>query len=187
MALQQITSDMITDANVLTQHIANQNVTPAKLSQPFTIGTLAASTSGTLIDFTGIPSCVKRITVMFNGVSTSGTSVPIVQIGPTAAVETTGYLGSVQLNNVPTGFSNGFMTSQSWAATVVAHGTVVIQLLDSSTNTWSASINIASSDSARSMTGAGTKALAGTLARLRITTVAGTDTFDAGSINILYE
>jgi hypothetical protein len=33
----------------------------------------------------------------------------------------------------------------------------------------------------------GSKTLAGTLDRIRITTVNGTDTFDAGQINILYE
>jgi len=35
--------------------------------------------------------------------------------------------------------------------------------------------------------GAGTKTISGVLDRIRLTTVNGTDTFDAGSVNILYE
>ena len=56
-------------------------------------GTAVASTSGTSIDFTGIPSWVKRITVMLNGVSTNGTSPKLVQLG-SASISTTGYLSS---------------------------------------------------------------------------------------------
>jgi len=41
--------------------------TPTAGASLITSGTAVASTSGTSIDFTGIPSWVKRITVMFNG------------------------------------------------------------------------------------------------------------------------
>ena len=54
-------------------------------------GTSVASTSGTSIDFTSIPSWVKRITVMFDGVSTNGTSNLQVQIGDSGGIENTGY------------------------------------------------------------------------------------------------
>ena len=43
------------------------------------------------------------------------------------------------------------------------------------------------SDTAQISTGGGSISLAGTLDRVRITTVNGTDTFDAGTINIRYE
>jgi len=67
---------------------------------PLVSGTSQASTSGTSIDFTGIPSWVKRITVMFNGVSTNGTSNKQIQLGDSGGFETTGYLGaSVQLTD----------------------------------------------------------------------------------------
>jgi hypothetical protein len=56
-----------------------------------TSGTAVASTSGTSIDFTSIPSWVKRITVMLNGVSTSGTSIPLIQLGDSGGIENTGY------------------------------------------------------------------------------------------------
>jgi hypothetical protein len=145
--------------------------------------TAVASTSGTSIDFTGIPAGVKRITVMVSGVSTSGTSIPLVQLGDSGGVETTGYNGSI----ISTAISSyaGFPFYTSWTAATLANGIMILSLLDSATNTWTMNSNIA-------ITGAvgyagGAKALSATLDRVRITTVNGTDTFDAGSINILFE
>ena len=86
-----VTTAKILDANVTTAKIADANVTPAKLSQPLTLATAQNSTSGTSIDFTSIPSWVKRITVMFSSVSTSGSSNPLIQIGDSGGIENTGY------------------------------------------------------------------------------------------------
>ena len=156
-------------------------------------GTAVASTSGTSIDFTSIPSWAKRITVMFNGVSTSGTSVPIIQIGASTTPETTGYLGSFTISNttsasanLSTGFAIGILGTPQ-AATTVKHGIVTLALLNSSTNLWSAFGVLGQSDIAQSGFLGGSKSITGTLGVVRITTVNGTDTFDAGSINILYE
>ena len=52
--------------------------------------TAVNSTSGTSIDFTGIPSGVKRITIMLKDVSTSGTSYKLIQLG-SGSITTTGY------------------------------------------------------------------------------------------------
>lgn len=150
-------------------------------------GTSVASTSGTSIDFTGIPSWVKRVTVMFTGVSTSGTSNPIIQIGSGSAT-TTGYLGagmiasgaSPSVSNFTTGFGYPSAT-----ATNILHGTTVLTLVTG--NTWAANGTLARSDGTSLLSTAGSLALSGVLDRVRITTVGGTDTFDAGSINILYE
>ena len=154
-------------------------------------GTAQNSTSGTSIDFTGIPSWVKRVTVMFSGVSTSGTSPPQVQLGTSAGFVTTGYLGSnglissgVGTVNFTTGFGIGVNTA-NWSGTRVVHGHIGIVLLGS--NNWVASGLIGSSDVASIDFTAGSVTLSGALDRIRITTVNGTDTFDAGSINILYE
>lgn len=148
--------------------------------------TAKASTSGTSVDFTGIPSWVKRITVMFSGVSTNGTSVVLVQLGD-GAVKTSGYLGSASINTsitISAAYTTGFGISQQTNATDVQHGLIILTNLSS--NTWVASTNMARSDSATSQ-GAGSVTLSGTLDRVRITTVNGTDTFDAGSINLLLE
>ena len=151
--------------------------------------TAKASTSGTSVFFTGIPSWVKRITVMFDGVSTNGTSPPQVQIGDSGGIETSGYLCSnsvitttVATANGTTGYRIGV---NNWAATVLANGSIVITNL--SGNTWSAFGVVGDSASALTYLTAGSKSLSGTLDRIRIITVNGTDTFDAGSINILYE
>ena len=157
-----------------------------------TSGTAVASTSGTSIDFTSIPSWVKRITVMFNGVSTSGTSPKIIQLGDSGGVETSGYIGTGTVlgngSGTSTAMSSGFFASQASAATDVLSGQATISLLDSSTNTWTYSgVFGQSTATAIIYWSGGAKALSATLDRVRITTVNGTDTFDAGSINIMYE
>ena len=158
-----------------------------------TLATAQNSTSGTSIDFTGIPSWVKRVTVMFDGVSTNGTSPPQIQIGDSGGIETTGYIcsnsvivASVGTANFTTGFGIGVSTGQ-WGATRVVGGSIALTLLNLATNTWSASGSVGSSDITAMYVTAGAKSLSATLDRVRITTVNGTDTFDAGSINILYE
>jgi hypothetical protein len=154
-------------------------------------GTSQASTSGTSIDFTGIPSWVRRITVMLVGVSTNGTSPPQIQIGA-GSVTTSGYLGSstVVTNTAVASalFTSGFgigVNISNWASTVVVHGAIVLNLQTG--NTWAAAGSVGRSDTASTYFTNGSLALGGTLDRVRITTVNGTDTFDAGSINILYE
>jgi hypothetical protein len=152
-------------------------------------GTAQNSTSGTSIDFTSIPSYVKRITVMFNGVSTNGTSDYLVKIGA-GSITSSGYLASSSYMSSgvsTTGYTTGFGITNPSGATTVFQGNMVLALLSSSTNTWTASGVYAESDVSRSMVSGGGVSLSGTLDRVRITTVGGTDTFDAGSINILYE
>ena len=155
-----------------------------------TSGTAVASTSGTSIDFTSIPSWVKRIAVMFSGVSTNGTSNYIIQIG-SGSVTTSGYLGSalsMTTTITNTAFTAGFgIVNGAGAATFVVHGMVTLSLLNSSTYLWTSSGAVGASDAARAGITGGSITLAGTLDRVRITTVNGTDTFDAGSVNIMYE
>jgi hypothetical protein len=164
---------------------SNVPVTPAGGSI-ITSGTVVASTSGTSIDFTGIPSWVKRITVMFSGVSTSGTSNIQIQIGA-GSVTTSGYVqwasnvGQSLVSSAGTGFAVGL----SVVAADARNGIIVLANITG--NTWVLSSNSASPISNSLTWCNGNLALGGTLDRVRITTVNGTDTFDAGSINILYE
>jgi hypothetical protein len=159
-------------------------------SSVITSGTTVASTSGTSIDFTSIPSWVKRITVNLSGVSTNGTAVVIVQLGTSGGVVTSGYLGyGVNLTSgVTVGGSlqtTGFAPSRNDSATDTRHGSIVISSMNS--NLWAAFGVIALSDATSGGIGAGSISLGGTLDRVRITTVGGTNTFDAGSVNILYD
>ena len=152
---------------------------------PLVSGT-AVSASGTSVDFTGIPATAKRITVMFSGVSTNGASRYQVQLGA-GSVTTSGYSCSWALTGIST--SNGTLTSGIGGAGGGAGdsytGNIVFTLI--SGNTWVAIGNLGFVGSAYMYAITGSIALSGTLDRLRITTVNGTDTFDAGTINIMWE
>jgi hypothetical protein len=155
------------------------------LGSIITAGTSVASTSGTSIDFTGLPSWVKRVTVMFDGVSTSGTSIVCIQLGDSGGIETTGYSGGAS-NQSPNYIANtvGLNLTGNNGATSSHRGHAL--LTNISGNTWvlSAGVQLGLTNIAAA---GGSKSTSDTLTQVRITTVNGTDTFDAGSINILYE
>lgn len=156
-----------------------------------TLGTEQASTSGTSIDFTGIPAGTKQIIIQFVGVSTNGTSVMRIQLGDSGGVEVTGYAGSCTLLQnaaaVSTiAFTAGFDLISGTAARVY-QGAVTLTLEDASDNTWALTGQLGRTDTATNELIAGTKALSAVLDRVRITTANGTDAFDAGSINIAYK
>jgi hypothetical protein len=163
------------------------NVVVNGINGALVAGTAQNSTSGTSIDFTGIPSWVERITVMWNGVSTSGSSSPLVQLGTSGGVVTSGYGGSSSLiaSTVTTqNFTTGFGERSQDAAAVRTGSWSITNV---SGNIWVCAGVLGRSDGAATSVTGGTVTLGGTLDRVRITTVNGTDTFDAGSINILYE
>jgi len=153
--------------------------------------TAQASTSGTSIDFTSIPSWVKRITVMFNGVSLSGISDIQIQLGVSGTPETTGYTTNYSRSNstaiaTSTGITDGFtVTGGIGIAANLLYGPFVLSLLGS--NTWVGSGVFYSAGTSYIVNSSGAKTLAGTLNMIRLKSLNGTDTFDAGSINILYE
>jgi hypothetical protein len=151
-----------------------------------TSGTAIASTSGTVIDFTGIPSWAKRITVMLDGVSTSGASLLNIQIG-SGSIKTSGYNGYYWLAGSLRGiFSSAFIIVGQSAASSINYGSVTLHLIGS--NTWVETGIIADSIYALASTqSCGSNALSGSLDRVRLTTASGTDTFDAGTVNIMYE
>jgi hypothetical protein len=158
-------------------------------SGAFVAGTAVASTSGTSIDFTSIPSWVKRITVMFNGVSTNGSSNYLVQIGA-GSVDTSGYTGySKRLGtsgiSSTSQITSGLMVFSGGTAAFPTIGTAVLTLVSS--NSWVAQSFLGQTNNDDFAFGMTAKALSGALDRVRITTVNGTDAFDLGTINILYE
>lgn len=168
------------------------SITPIKLSQPFTSGTAVTTTSGTAIDFTGIPSWVKRVTLSFSGLSTNGTSAIRLQIGPVGGISASGYAGSGAA--ISTGSAaavqcstSGFDFNDANSAAASRHGSVVFSLIDAATNLWAIAGTFGLSNQALVGFIGGAKTLSGALSIIRITTVNGTDTFDSGSANILYE
>jgi hypothetical protein len=144
------------------------------------------SSSNTSLDFTSIPSWAKRITVMFSGLSLSGTSDILVQLGDAGGFEITGYIssGSATGTGAAISTSTAGMIIRSAAAASITSGIMTIQNITG--NSWVASYSGKQSSTASSY-GGGDKTLSDTLTQVRITTVNGTDTFDAGTVNILYE
>lgn len=159
------------------------------VTYPLVSGTVATA-SGTAIDFTAIPSWVKRITVMYSAISTSGTSAKLIQLGDAGGIENTGYIGTASWGSAALAsgaLSAGILISGggSDTAAAVVNGHVVITNING--NDWTFSGTGAFSNLASIMVVAGSKSLSATLDRIRFTTVNGTDTFDAGTINIAYE
>jgi hypothetical protein len=152
-------------------------------SGAFVQGTAVASTSGTSIDFTSIPSWAKRVTVMLEGVSTNGSSVAQLQLG-SGSVTTTGYISSWQVGTTTYSQTTGFGIQSFVSAADTRNGTFVLTNITG--NTWVSTAIISNGGSVVAI-GTGSIALSGALDRVRFTTVNGTDTFDAGTINILYE
>jgi hypothetical protein len=180
---------LVAGSNTVTIPAVTGTAVIAGQNSAVTSGTAVASTSGTNIDFTSIPSWVKRITVMFDGVSISGTSNVQVQLGTSGGVQATGYIGTYGYIGGTTGVFNlttGF-GSYNDAAADLRSGSLTITLLNSATGLWACSGLLGWTNRAFVLPTTGSKTLSGTLDRIRITTGNGTDTFDAGSINILYE
>ena len=181
-----------TSGTVLTTATGQTLTSPVIAGTPTGVGVLTAGTavtaSGTSVDFTSIPSWVKRITVMFSGVSTNGSSSLQVQIGSTTFT-TSGYTSTsgnaygtnlVAVASSSTGFVTQFASGSS-----ARNGQMIIANITS--NTWISSHMLGDVSGQGGCVGGGTVGLSGTLDRVRITTVNGTDAFDAGSINILFE
>lgn len=152
-----------------------------------TAGTVQATTSGTAFDFTSLPAGLKRITVLFRGVSLSGTDGLLVQIGDSGGIQTTGYISSGgQIVSGASGdmanSTSGFIINVGGDARIFS-GSMTIERIDG--NTWVSS-HAGKSETTRANAGGGDKALSAELDRLRITRT-GTNTFDAGSVNIFYE
>lgn len=171
-----------------TQTLTNKTIQGGAI----TSGTAVASTSGTSIDFTSIPSWVKRITVMFNGVSTSGTSNLYLQIGTSSGPETSGYISAIGSSTSASAASYASATAAFILVGIntgadTQNGAVVLTNVSGNIWTEMGALNRASGGISAVATSAGAKTLAAVLDRVRITTANGTDTFDAGSINILYE
>ena len=155
-----------------------------------TAGTAVASTSGTSIDFTGIPSWVKRITVAMQTVSTNGSSNYLIRIGNTT-VTSSGYASVMNYVNPGANSCTGSADSTGFLLTkdinsgtaFTAIATIVLQTSGFYVSTFVGNNGV----NGAGFFGSGLLNLGSTLDRVRITTVNGTDTFDAGSINILYE
>jgi hypothetical protein len=149
----------------------------------------AKTATGTSVDFTGIPSWVKRVTVMFNGVSTNGSSGIQLQVGTSSGFETSNYTGGAGWTGASwTSSSSGFLIADAASNNSSYSRVGAFYFTTMGSNLWAVTgIHWAAVSGLVNFTMSGTKSLSGTLDRIRITTVNGTDTFDTGTINIMYE
>lgn len=156
------------------------------------------------IDFTGIPSWARRITISVAGLSNVGPNAVLLRIGPSSGVETSSYLGS------STGFvTNGMAASQSSTGfnlfgstdtgtnpsfgNVVLHGTIRLVRVDIDTvvtpanDVWACSGMIGRDDGTGAIAAVGgVKSISGSLERLRLVSSGTATPFDGGTVNILY-
>jgi hypothetical protein len=183
---------------------ATQTLTNKTLTSPTITGAVVSSMASSVLtsataqtappatpqyfDFTGIPSWVKRVTVMFSGVSTSGSNNYIIQLGygATPTYVTSGYLGSVVAGGgTATSFSTGFMLNNGSVLTDAYSGIATITNITGNAWTMTSVLGITTNNAGR--WGGGNVSTVTVLTAIRITTVGSTDTFDAGTINIMYE
>lgn len=148
-----------------------------------------ATTAGTAIDFVGLQPGVKRVTVILSGVSTNGTSAVQVQLGTSGGVETSGYSGAVSVitgagASLVTYITSGITTVFATAASTRT-GNIILSRI--SGNTWVSTYVIGETPNGQVAQSSGSKILASDLSSVRITTVNGTDVFDAGSVSIIFE
>jgi hypothetical protein len=179
------TQDILTVASTGLVTLTNgETITVSKLQS----GTAVASTSGTSISFSSIPSWVKRITMMLDGVSTNGTSQKLIRVG-TGTVVTTGYKCASSFLAVgsmgTSAFTNGFNFYNLVTAADIVNGSVVFTKLTG--NTWTVMGFVGQSGDNLSSYTTGSIVLASALDIISLTTANGTDTFDAGSVNIMWE
>jgi hypothetical protein len=153
-----------------------------------TSGTAVNSTSGTAIDFTGIPSGVKRISVLFNKVSISGTSNILIQLGTSGGIDGSSYDAQASIVNTAVATTNSTSGFVIRADDGNRRASGIMTIANVSSNIWVASGTIAHlGGTASAEMSSGAKELSATLDRVRIRSGNGSDTFDLGSVNILYE
>ena len=153
------------------------------------LGTSVASTSGISISFTSLPTWVRKITFMLLGVSTNGTANFLFRLSTGAVFASSGYVSNNQslqggVSSAATSSTNGFIITQS-LATRVTTGTY--QFVNYSGNEWVGTGVFAYEDVVAGSFGAGRISLGGVLDGVQIATSNGSDTFDAGAVNIIYE
>ncbi len=152
----------------------------------FTLATPQATTSGTTKTFGSIPAGTTMIVISFEGVSFSGAAVTDITIGDSGGLETSGYVGAgaevETANSALTTSTAEFIIKSDGSAANTLSGIAVLTLLNASTFTWSFSHSLGFNTN-RCVFGGGVKSLSAELTQLQISG----GTFDAGSINIMYQ
>jgi hypothetical protein len=165
------------------------NVTGNVTGSAITSGT-SVTASGTSVDFTSVPTWAQKISLVLSGCSTGGSSVLVAQLGTSSGFISTGYLsyyGSFRTSASTSGSSSIGFGMAGTSANDIRY--LIMTIVKISGNQWVASHSggLFNGSDNFALSGGGSVTLSGTLDRIRLTTTNGTDTFDAGSVNIVYE
>ena len=123
------------------------------------------------------------------GLSGTGTSEFMLQLGDAGGIEATGYVG-VNTNSAGSndGGTTGWPVDSATVAASVYDFIFTIYLEDSANFTWICKFIHGTASTARGTFGSGHKSLSAELTTVRLTTIGGSDTFDANSgVNVQYE
>jgi len=142
-------------------------------------------TSGTSVDFTGLPSGVRNIKILFDQISLSGTDTLLCQLRDGGGLETSGYASMAENGNTRVASTSGLQISSSGDASHAYTGQINLSLEDSTNNTWCSFGILRQNDSNISLSG-GSKTLSAELDGLRIL-VSGSNTYDAGSLSVMFQ
>ena len=151
----------------------------------FALTAESSPTSGTSVDFTGVPSGVRNIKILFDQISLNGTDTLVCQLGDGGGLETSGYASMAENGSTRVASTSGISISSSGDASHAYTGQINLSLEDATNNTWVEFGILRQNDSNISLSG-GSKTLSATLDRLRIL-VSGSNTFDAGSLSVMYQ
>ena len=182
---------LATDAEIATGTVANKavSVTGLRANSLVRTASIVGNATQQTMPFTGIPSWVKRITVMMLQLSTSNTNGILLQIGTSSGYINTGYISHNAAINGGTGqYSdiNGFLISPigvSASSTLTGH----FILTAMQNNIWVGSgVSMYSQGVGAMQIYAGSNTAPGGLDRIQLI-VPTTGTFDSGLVSIMYE
>lgn len=162
----------------------------------------AITVSGTAPTISGIPSWAKRVVLLLSQVSTNGSSGVGVRLGTSSGIDSTNtynYLNHILGATGVDRYSNASGAPYQGIFSVTAgtsytsagmffNGQLTFSLL--STDLWVVSGTVSTGNVSGALytyITTGSKVMGSALTQIQLTTFSGTDQFDAGTINIIYE
>lgn len=153
---------------------------------------VSKNATGTVVDFTNIPTTVKKITLTYIDVVTNGTKPHLFRFGTSSGIKSTGYISGTSTNQggLDDGTDGIYFARLDQANRGISGMTVMIKIPN--TNTWATTTttivyNPTTGNVARSETGAGRVILTESLNSIQITTLSTPNTYSGGNFILTYE
>ena len=153
----------------------------------FTLLAEQATTSGTGVTFSSIPSGTKMIVINLLQISLSSGDDLVAQLGDAGGIETTSYRGVGFFNSSKSTVAKdrdmGFWMGGDQATAEIG-GSLILTLANSSTNEWVGQVG-GFNDGNAAFAGGGRKMLSGELTQVKVLPSHG-NSFDNGSVSLMY-